>query len=246
MRQSKNLINIILLILTIFLAYITIYMPFYFSEKNNKEDIIVDTTMKKKEEEKIFDLYNDDSITKFVSNKVSFNDKKYIPKNLTVIKSTFLNDNWKLLSTHMQENLLQMWEKFSRHFWQNLEIVSWYRSYDYQKWIKDRWCIDRFCAKAWHSEHQSGLALDIFETTTKQEFLSKPKYAQYYDWLDKNAHKYWFINTYIRWYEIDWYDEEPWHWRYVWPELASILKKKNLSFAQYYNLKNKDNDISWK
>jgi LAS superfamily LD-carboxypeptidase LdcB len=38
---------------------------------------------------------------------------------------------------------------------------------------------------------------------------------EYYDWLDNNAFKYGFSNSYKNGISIDGYDIEPWHWRYL-------------------------------
>jgi LAS superfamily LD-carboxypeptidase LdcB len=40
------------------------------------------------------------------------------------------------------------------------------------------------------------LAIDLFEATTNKEFLSKPNLKKYFDWLNENAYKYGFANTY--------------------------------------------------
>ena len=113
-------------------------------------------------------------------------------------------------------------------------MVSAYRSYYYQVWIKRRWCSDLFCAKAWYSEHQSGLAIDLFETTSQKEFLSKPELKKYFIWLNENAYKYGFNNSYKNGKVIDWYAIEPWHWRYLWKEFAKELYEKNMTYWQYY------------
>jgi D-alanyl-D-alanine carboxypeptidase len=62
---------------------------------------------------------------------------------------------------------------------------------------------------------------------------------KYYKWLDENAYKYGFHNTYQKWLEIDWYEIEPWHWRYMWVELATYLKDNNLTIAEFYFNKEK-------
>ena len=186
---------------------------------------------------KSYDLPSDNSITKFVNSSVSFNDKKYVPENLESISSDFIIDskgNWKIIKI-ANTYLEKMSEVFYRNFWKKIIVVSSYRSYAYQKGIKDRWCPDNLCAKAWYSEHQSGLAIDLWETTTNNEFMSKKNLKEYYKWLNKNAYKYGFHNTYQKWLEIDWYEIEPWHWRYLWVELATELKSKNITIAEYYN-----------
>jgi len=52
------------------------------------------------------------------------------------------------------------------------------------------------CAPAGHSEHQLGLAIDLFAATTADKFLSKADFRKYYDWLAANAHRYGWHNTY--------------------------------------------------
>ena len=123
---------------------------------------------------------------------------------------------------------------FYKEFNKNIKIISSYRGYDYQKTIKDKWCSDNLCAKAWYSEHQTGLTIDIFEVSTNKAWKNNKILSSYFIWLNNNAYKYWFINTYIKWIKIDWYDIEPWHFRYLWIQLATHLKKKNISFAEFY------------
>ncbi len=171
---------------------------------------------------RVFDFSSDSSIQKFVSQDRSFTKLSYSPDDLVSIewrKEAF--ENLKLLS----------WE-FYNHFKADIIVVSGFRDYSYQSWIKNRWCPDNLCAKAWYSEHQSWLAIDLFEATTKKEFLSKKELAIYFEWLNANAYRFWFINTYKKGFEVDWYDIEPWHWRYVWAELATYMHTSWETFAE--------------
>jgi len=135
----------------------------------------------------------------------------------------FVNNN--ISYTDLEYNYLRFWEKLS--------VVSAYRSYTYQKGIKDRWCDDTLCAKAGYSEHQSGLAVDFWETTEEKRFREDEKLKSYFEWMKQEWHKFWFTNTYQKWVEIDWYQIEPWHWRYVWEDLALILHEYNITFSEY-------------
>jgi LAS superfamily LD-carboxypeptidase LdcB len=181
------------------------------------------------------DLKTDNSITKYVSSKVSFNDLKYIPQDLEKVTWEYLIDaKWNSkLRKEALENLQKMSEDFYKNHGIKLNIVSAYRSYEYQVWIKKSWCSDKFCSKPWYSEHQTWLAFDLFETTNEKEFLSKSSYKKYFDWLNKNAYKYWFTNSYKNWIEIDTYENEPWHWRYVWLDFATYLQENDLSFGKF-------------
>lgn len=127
-------------------------------------------------------------------------------------------------------------DDFFIQFGKKILVVSGYRSYEYQQGI-ERYspeCVkDGFCSRAGHSEHQSGLAVDLFETTSKEEFLNKFQYKTYYDWLIANAHKYGFTNSYRKGIIVDGYHEEPWHWRYIGRELATELIDVDKTFTEY-------------
>jgi len=182
-----------------------------------------------------YDLESDDSLTKFVNNKTSFTDIKYTPKNLIQLKWEYIDDvKWK---SRLREEALSGLDNLAQNFYLEfttpLTVVSAYRSYEYQKGIKDRWCEDSLCAKAWYSEHQTWLAVDLWEASEQKRFQSDEKLSSYFKWMQDNAYKYWFTNTYQKGIEIDWYNVEPWHWRYVWEELALILHEYKITFAEY-------------
>lgn len=144
---------------------------------------------------------NDDSIVKFVSHKVSFHDVKYIPKDLVSIKSskTLTIAKSEQMRRDALEALIHMSEAFYEHFQKPLHIVSAYRGYDRQKSIEknNAQCVaDGLCAKAGHSEHQTGLVVDVFEASSEEIFLKKAQNVQYYNWLKDHAHLYGFTQSY--------------------------------------------------
>lgn len=184
------------------------------------------------------DFESDNSIHKFVSPNVSFSDKWYIPEGLEKIWSDVVYDakgGWQLLTNETNEALQKIWKAFYLRFKKKLSIVSAYRSYLYQAGIKSRWCPDNLCAKAWFSEHQSGLAVDIWDASSNSVWKNNKDLKSYYDWFNENAHIYGFTNSYQKWPEIDWYEIEPWHWRYIWEEMATYLKEHKLTFSEFYN-----------
>jgi D-alanyl-D-alanine carboxypeptidase len=244
---------IALIILIIYVLWIWYYLfdanrkikTIYKNIENNKMDTVYIAweieRIKKDKIDRIYslDLDTDNSITKFVNSSVSFNNKKYIPENLIWFEGTNLIDtkwNWTLRLEALRA-LVELNKTFYDVFNKNIKVASSYRSYDYQQWIKEWWCPDNLCAKAGYSEHQSGLVVDLWETTTNSQFMSNRILATYYYWLNDNAHKYGFHNTYVKWLNIDWYEIEPWHWRYMWVELATYLKDNNLTIAEFYNNK---------
>lgn len=121
-----------------------------------------------------------------------------------------------------------------------LLIVSGFRSYDYQMMLYNRYKksdinADRYSAKPGHSEHQTGLAIDLVNT----ESINIKKFKKEFSWLDKNAYKYGFILRYPEGKEeITGYKYEPWHYRYVGKSLAKELynKGKWITLEEYFNL----------
>ncbi len=182
----------------------------------------------------------DSSITKFVNNKKGFNNLSYKPRNLEKIIWDYIIDSKGNTQLRMEANrqLQIMAKDFFDVFWKKMVVVSWYRGYEYQTLLKSMWCNDQYCAKAGHSEHQTWLAVDLWEATTEADFLSKQNFLKYFEWMNENAYKYGFHNTYQKWLEVDWYLVEPWHWRYVWVDLAKTLYENEYTFAEYLkNLK---------
>lgn len=90
---------------------------------------------------------------------------------------------------------------------------------------------DRFSARPGYSEHQLGLAFDVFGTGSG--LLSQPNAVH---WLAHNAHNYGFIVRYQTGKEwITGYMAEPWHIRYIGPEAADIYKS-GLSLEEYFRV----------
>lgn len=182
------------------------------------------------------DLASDELYTKYVDPKVSFNTLSYVPDDLRYISREYIVDTkW---NAQMRDQAAEMFEKMAEKFYEDIGekmvAVSTYRSYNYQAGIKARGCPDNLCAKAGHSEHQSWLAVDFWSASTNQYWQSSPRLMKFYAWLDENAHTYGFHNTYRNGREIDGYEIEPWHWRYVWERFATYLKEKDITFAEHY------------
>lgn len=112
-----------------------------------------------------------------------------------------------------------------------LTAVSAYRSFDYQQELYDRYvaehgtdATDEMSAKPGHSEHQTGLALDV-GTSDGQHTLSQ-SFGQTAagQWLADNAHEFGFIIRYPEEaHEITGFRYEPWHLRYFGPEYAQQI-----------------------
>lgn len=121
----------------------------------------------------------------------------------------------------------------------NFELVSTYRSIEDQKAIYDSRAeigagddVDSTSARAGHSEHHTGLAIDVKIADCSLDcFGTTRRYA----WLQANAASYGFIERYPDSLgEITGYVHEPWHWRYVGIETAQDMKAKGLQTLESY------------
>lgn len=189
--------------------------------------------------DKKYDIRSDNSLEKFLDKDISFENMRYVPDNLVRVKWEYIIDvRWdSMLREEAMKSLQKLSKDFYEEFSEKITVVSAYRSYDYQVNIQKWWCSDLECASPGHSEHQSWLAIDLWEFTSSEEFLSKENLKIYYGWLIWNAHNYGFHNTYQKGEKIDGYIREPWHWRYLWVELAAYLWDNNLTFREYVKSK---------
>ncbi len=119
-----------------------------------------------------------------------------------------------------------------------LFVKSGYRSYYDQRYIYNGYAqrdgtdaADRYSARAGHSEHQSGMAIDV--NSTMNSFADTAEGI----WLKNNCHKYGFIIRYPEDKEhITGYMYEPWHIRYVGVELAYAVTNSGLCLEEYFGI----------
>lgn len=120
----------------------------------------------------------------------------------------------------------------------NIVAVSAYRSYNYQEklynnYVKEKgvYYADMCSARAGHSEHQTGLAVDIADLSLDYDNFENTKE---FLWMKKNAHKYGFIMRYPKAkFHITGFKYEPWHYRYVGKTIASYIYTTNLTLEEY-------------
>ncbi len=127
----------------------------------------------------------------------------------------------------------------------NIYISSGFRSYESQEQIYNNYVYwngqataDTFSARPGHSEHQTGLAIDV--NTIDDSFAGTPEAI----WLENHCHEYGFIIRYPQGkQEITGYKYEPWHIRYVGKDMAQKLKDKAtqtgdpyLTLEEYFGL----------
>ncbi len=84
------------------------------------------------------------------------------------------------------------------------------------------------------SEHQLGLAVDIWDRQRNQNPGYENMNQEFYTWLDENCAKYGFIKRYpTRKLLLTGWDE-PWHYRYVGAVAASYIMEHGICYEEFY------------
>ncbi len=155
-------------------------------------------------------------------------DSTYIPNELVYVDTVdTIND--KFVCSKVLAAYKQLYNDASEDDIK-LVVFSAFRSYNYQDSIYVG--NDDFSARPGHSEHQTGLALDI---STREIGLNQ-ELGNYKEgiWISKNAYKYGFTIRYPQGKEhITGYQYEPWHIRYVGKSVAKHLHDNNLTLEEY-------------
>ena len=174
---------------------------------------------------------------KILVNKYYNVGQDYIPENLELIDNQYAIGNMKMVKVAKEafESLSAAAKK------ENLNIIamSTYRSYDYQTNLYNRYVAqdgkenaDTYSGRPGHSEHQTGLAADVYNKTETYTNFERTKE---YQWMQEHAHEYGFI---LRFPENKvgetGYQFESWHYRYVGLEAAKYIKEHNISFEEYF------------
>lgn len=203
-----------------------IYNPIpWFYEQKSKEDIQEDIIAN-------MDYYSDTSFQKFLDDNHPLS-QNYEANDIVKINSDFTSN--KSSNFKLRKKASEMFEGMARafsnafEFKAKLTINSAWRSQKYQRQLANNCSLWR-CAKPGTSEHEAGLALDLWVNGGNIKAWS----GKYYQRLVDNAHKYGFHNSYQKWMEVDGKIVEPRHWRYVWVELATYLHEHNQTFAEYF------------
>lgn len=183
--------------------------------------------------------YEDESYLD-VGQKVGLEDKSYIPSDLVILDKNISKYSNLCIKEEVSIALDSMIADAKQ---ENLYIIisSGFRDYDTQNSIlsnniktgnKD---ATKLIAKPGHSEHQLGLAVD-FTSPSIGNVSATGKFGDTAEskWLEENASKYGFIQSYPKdKEEITGYLYEPWHYRYVGIENATEIIKSGQTINEY-------------
>ena len=170
-------------------------------------------------------------------NKYNYLEENYIPNDLEDISLQYARSGMKLVR-EAKEAYEAMAKNASTS---NLKLVatSSYRSYEYQEKLYNNYiksdgieAADTYSGRPGFSEHQTGLAVDIYNG--KETYTNFEKTKEF-EWMQKNAYKYGFILRFPKDKEdITGYIYESWHYRYVGIKIATYIHENNISYEEYY------------
>jgi D-alanyl-D-alanine carboxypeptidase len=163
----------------------------------------------------------------------------YAPADLVDSGTAGVNGGY-LLRTLLAEDLAHL-AADARAAGAPIQLVSGYRSHAQQQATFDYWVSVggyeqalRTSARAGHSEHQLGTAIDV----TSEGGAAPWEYADWAStpagaWMAANAWRYGFVMSYPRGaFDRTCYDYEPWHYRYVGRPLAAEIRASGLTPRQ--------------
>ena len=170
-------------------------------------------------------------------NKYNSLSKDYIPKNLQQIDTKYSIKGMMMVS--YAKDAFEEMAKDALKDKMHIIAMSTYRSYDYQVNLYNKYAkkdgydaADTYSAKAGFSEHQTGLAIDVYNGSTNYTSFEKTKE---FTWMQKNAYKYGFIMRYPKDKEKETgYKYEAWHYRYIGKEIAKYIYDNRITYEEYY------------
>lgn len=190
-----------------------------------------------------YDYYTHTKATKDLNtntilvNKYNYLTEDYVPENLQTVDKKYSSKTLQLVD-YAKNAFEELSEAASKENYTVLAMSS-YRSYQYQYNLYNRYvstdgveAADTYSARPGYSEHQTGLAVDVYNG--KEDFTNFEKTKEY-NWMQDNAYKYGFILRFPKDKVLETgYQYESWHYRYVGKEIAKYIHDNNLCFEEYY------------
>jgi len=174
--------------------------------------------------------------TDVLVNKYNYLGSNFIPNDLQTINSTC--SDWSLQVQGVAKEAFESLCTDAKAIGLDIIASSTYRSYSTQQTLYNNYAkrdgsamADTYSARAGHSEHQLGLALDVTKRGTN--YTNFDQYDEF-DWMQENAHLYGFILRYPKGKEhITGYMYESWHYRYLGVDLATKVYNSGLTYEEY-------------
>lgn len=180
-----------------------------------------------------------DSVVVVVNKKRPLRPQNFVPKLVHVDVPHISSP---LLRKEAAKPLVRMFAAFHAETGERLRLQNSYRSfatqtntYNYHVSTKGQAQADRGSARPGHSEHQTGLALDVngvgFGCSIQQCFGE----MVHGRWLEKNAWRFGWVVRYPKGFEhITGYDWEPWHLRFVGVDVSTEMHRDGIATLEEY------------
>lgn len=170
-------------------------------------------------------------------NKYNYLTEDYIPENLEELELDYARSGMQLVSE--AKEAFETLSKEARKDGMTIIAMSSYRSYDYQVNLYNKYvetdgkeAADTYSARAGYSEHQTGLAVDVYNKVLPYTSFEE---TEEFNWMQENAYKYGFILRFPKdKVNITGYQYESWHYRYVGKEAAKYIHNHDLTLEEYY------------
>ena len=170
-------------------------------------------------------------------NKYSYLTEDYIPENLEPIDIAYARSGMQLVRE--AKEAFETLSEDAKKEGMNIIAMSSYRSYDYQVNLYNNYvatdgkeAADTYSARAGYSEHQTGLAVDVYNKVLPYTSFEE---TEEFNWMQENAYKYGFILRFPKdKVNITGYQYESWHYRYVGKEAAKYIHNHDLTLEEYY------------
>lgn len=187
--------------------------------------------------------YTDHTSTAVLVNKEYGLPEGYEPDDLVKVDIPFVYQDETVHSLRKiaADAVIEMFEAAKAD---GLELagVSGYRSYAIQKMLYEKYvardgeeAANKYSAKPGHSEHSTGLAMDVAGISGKCAANNCFADTEEARWLAEHAHEFGFIIRYpLGKEDITGYQYEPWHLRYVGKELAEFIHEHDLTLEEFF------------
>ena len=181
----------------------------------------------------------DPSTVEMLVNKTYYLDKSYVPPELTDLSNKAGAPGTQL--SKEAADAMEAWAVGGMEKGVAFYTTSSYRSYEGQETLYDNYVLnhgqeqaDRESARPGHSEHQTGLTVDVCATGDESsEFGDTTAFL----WASTNCMDYGWILRYPKNKEaITGYEYESWHFRYVGKDLAKAVYASGMTFDEFWCL----------
>ena len=191
-------------------------------------------------DKRVYSIDDPSSLWVVVNKLRPLNPKNYAAPDLVQTPVKYVNSP--VLRQEAADQIVAMFAAYTAETGKEMQAQSAYRSYDVQVNVYNGWVnslgqegADLTSARPGHSEHQTGLAMDISavpNTCALDQCFADTDQGK---WLAANAYKWGFILRYPDGMtSITGYEFEPWHYRYVGISLATEMHTTGIATLEQF------------